>query len=152
MKSSSMFRLSWILPLLVFLSFSANQPPVRFLEAKRVFVLDAGNVSYIFGINERNMLQHIYWGQHVWRDEDFAAVQSTPQWASFDLSTTTTPQEYPRWGAGLYVEPSLKVTFPTAIAIWFSTMSITKLTTTHLRSDRSELATYPSPSKDFLAS
>jgi alpha-galactosidase len=112
MKSSSMFRLTWILPLLVFPSFSAGQPSVRFLEAKRVFVLDAGNVSYVFGINERNMLQHIYWGQHVWRDEDFAAVHSTPQWASFDLSTTTTPQEYPGWGAGLYVEPSLKVTFP----------------------------------------
>ena len=32
--------------------------------------------------------------------------------ASFDLTQTTTPQEFPGWGSELYVEPSLKVTFP----------------------------------------
>jgi len=88
------------------------QSPVRFLEAKKIFVLDAGKVSYVFGINEQNMLQHIYWGKHVWREDDFTTAHSLPQWASFDLSTTTTPYEYPGWGAGLFVEPSLKVTFP----------------------------------------
>ena len=31
--------------------------------------------------------------------------------ASFDLSTTTTPQEYPGWGAELYNEPALKATY-----------------------------------------
>ena len=31
--------------------------------------------------------------------------------ASFDLSTTTTPQEYPGWGAELYTEPALKATY-----------------------------------------
>ena len=31
--------------------------------------------------------------------------------ASFDPSYTTTPQEYAGWGAGLFVEPALKVTF-----------------------------------------
>jgi len=58
------------------------------------------------------MLQHIYWGKHVWRDDDFAAAQSLPEWAAFDLTTTTTPQEYSGWGAGLFIEPSLKITFP----------------------------------------
>jgi len=86
--------------------------PIRFLEKSRVFVLDAGTASYVFGINEQNTLQHIYWGGHVLRDEDFLAAHSSDEWASFELSTTTTPQEYPGWGAGLYVEPSLKVTFP----------------------------------------
>jgi alpha-galactosidase len=88
------------------------QAPIRFLESKKIFVLDAGTVSYVFGVNEQNMLQHIYWGKHLWRDDDFASAQSLPEWASFDLSTTTTPQEYAGWGAGLFVEPSLKVTFP----------------------------------------
>src|SRR5580765_804546 len=81
--------------------------PVRFLEKSKIFILDAGKVSYVFGINEQSMLQHIYWGGHVRRDSDFSSAHSFPEWASFDLGTTTTPQEYPGWGAGLYVEPSL---------------------------------------------
>jgi alpha-galactosidase len=92
---------------------SAQTPaPIRFLEKSKIFVLDAGSASYVFGVNEQNSLQHIYWGGHVSRDEDFVAAHSFPEWASFDLATTTTPQEYPGWGAGLYVEPSLKITFP----------------------------------------
>jgi alpha-galactosidase len=92
---------------------SAETPaPIRFLEQSKIFVLDAGNATYVFGVNEQNMLQHIYWGGHVERDADFLAARSFHEWASFDLGTATTPQEYPGWGAGLYVEPSLKVTFP----------------------------------------
>src|SRR5262249_7904999 len=86
--------------------------PIHFVERSKIFVLDAGNATYVFGVNEQNMLQHIYWGGQVARDEDFASARSFREWASFDLGTTTTPQEYPGWGAGLYVEPSLKVTFP----------------------------------------
>src|SRR5215470_10263475 len=93
-------------------AFAQSSRPIRFLEKSRVFVLDAGTASYVFGINQQNALQHIYWGGHILRDEDFLAAHSSDEWASFDLSTTTTPQEYPGWGAGLYVEPSLKVTFP----------------------------------------
>jgi alpha-galactosidase len=34
-----------------------------------------------------------------------------PDWASFDSSYTTTPQEYASWGAGLFIEPALKISF-----------------------------------------
>jgi alpha-galactosidase len=99
--------------LLVATSASAQaSAPIRFLEKSKIFVLDAGGASYIFGVNEQNALQHIYWGGHVQRDTDFSPARSFPEWASFDVSTTTTPQEYPGWGAGLFVEPSLKITFP----------------------------------------
>ena len=87
------------------------QSPIRFLKTGKIFVLDAGKVSYVFGINEQGMLEHIYWGGHLRREEDLV-TPNTPGWSSFDPSTTTTSQEYPGWGAGLYVEPSLKVTFP----------------------------------------
>src|SRR5215467_3296592 len=93
-------------------AFPQSSPPIPFVVKSRVFVLDAGTASYVFGINEQNALQHFYWGGHILRDENFLAAHSSNEWASFDLSTTTTPQEYPGWGAGLYVEPSLKVTFP----------------------------------------
>ena len=79
---------------------------------RKLWVLDAKNVTYVLGLNERNELQHSYWGKRLYRDADLKAVHSVPDWASFDLSTTTTPQEYPGWGAGLYVEPCLKATFP----------------------------------------
>jgi alpha-galactosidase len=107
-------RLTCVLIFLAVAPFAAvaAQAPVRYLETTKTFVLDGGKTSYVFGINDQNMLQHVYWGRNVWRDEDFAAAHSTPEWASFDLSTTTTPQEYPGWGAGLYVEPSIKATFP----------------------------------------
>ena len=64
--------------LILFPCIGSAQSPVRFIEAKKMFVLDAGNISYVFGINDKNMLQHIYWGKHVWRDDDFAAAQSLP--------------------------------------------------------------------------
>src|SRR5580765_4881152 len=99
--------------LLAACSASAETPaPIRFLGQSKLFILDAGNSTYVFGVNEQNMLQHIYWGGHVERDADFLAARSFHEWASFDLGTTTTPHEYPGWGAGLYVEPSLKVSFP----------------------------------------
>jgi alpha-galactosidase len=85
---------------------------IRFVEDKKLFVLQSGPVSYVFGINQRNELQHVYWGGKIARDADFQAAKVVGEWASFDLSTTTTPQEYAGWGAGLYSEPALKLTFP----------------------------------------
>ena len=97
---------------LVLAPFAASQTSIRFLEKPKLFLLDDGKITYVFGINEQNGLQHHYWGKHVARDADFSSAYSFSEWASFDLGTTRTPQEYPGWGAGLYVEPSLKITFP----------------------------------------
>ncbi len=84
---------------------------VRALPEKKLWVLEGDQVTYVLGLNERKELQHVYWGKRLYRDADLAAAHSYPEWASFDLPTTTTPQEYPAWGAGLYVEPCLKATF-----------------------------------------
>jgi alpha-galactosidase len=84
--------------------------PITFIENKKVWVLQGGEATYALGVNERGELQHLYWGKRIGA-EDFASAHSLPEWASFDLSTTTTPQEYPGWGAGLYTEPALKATF-----------------------------------------
>jgi alpha-galactosidase len=84
--------------------------PIIFIEKKKVWVLQGGEATYALGVNERGELQHLYWGKRM-DVRDFDSAQSLPEWASFDLSTTTTPQEYPGWGAGLYTEPALKATF-----------------------------------------
>ncbi len=107
-------RISCLLSLLflVLVAPCARSQSIRFLEEKKLFILDSGPVSYVFGINERNELQHVYWGGKITRDADFQPVRSTREWSSLDLSTAYTPQEYAGWGAGLYTEPALKVTWP----------------------------------------
>jgi len=94
----------------VLCSIAVGQDSVRFLAEKKLFVLDTANASYIFGVNERSQLQHLYWGGRLWRDAELAAVHSGPEWASFDGSASTTPGEYPGWGSNMYTEPCLKVT------------------------------------------
>src|ERR1035438_9511611 len=83
----------------------------RFDEATKIFRLDAGNVTYAFGVNARGELQQLYWGGRIAATDRIPAATPAREWASFDSSYTNTPQEYAGWGGGLFVEPALKVTF-----------------------------------------
>ncbi len=85
---------------------------IHFDESSKVFRIDAGGVTYAFGINDLDELQPVYWGGQVSGGDKFAAATKKPEAASFDSSVTTTPNEYAGWGAGLFVEPALKVSFP----------------------------------------
>jgi len=88
------------------------QPAVAsFDAASKVFRLDGGGVSYVFGVNERGELEQLYWGGRLEATDVFPPARAMEEWASFDSSYTTTPQEYAGWGAGLFVEPALKVSF-----------------------------------------
>jgi alpha-galactosidase len=99
----------------VFLSSLFGADPIRYLAQPKVFVLDAGPVTYAIGINEKNELQPVYFGARLWRDEDFRAARSARGWASFDLPATTTPKEYAGYGGGLFVEPCLKATLANGV-------------------------------------
>ena len=81
------------------------QAPIRYVEAKKLFVLDVGKVSYAFSVNPDGELEHRYWGARLWHDEDISASPPAE-------STTADRQEYPGWGGAFYQEPGLKVTFP----------------------------------------
>jgi alpha-galactosidase len=89
----------------------AQNSKADFYPATKVFRLDGGNVSYVFGVNTRGELQQLYWGGRLAGSDAFPAAQPKPEWASFDSSYTNTPQEYAGCGSGLYVEPALKITF-----------------------------------------
>jgi alpha-galactosidase len=91
---------------------SAQPAVASFDAAGKVFRLDGGRVSYLFGVNERGELQQLYWGGRLGATDAFPPARAKQDWASFDSSYTNTPQEYAGWGAGLFVEPALKVTFP----------------------------------------
>ena len=95
--------------------FAHAQPTgasIRFDDSSKVFRIDGGDVSYVFGINNRNELQAVYWGARLGAGDTFPPTHVSREVASFDMSTTTTPQEFAGWGAGLFVEPALKITFP----------------------------------------
>ncbi|MGB2642796.1 MAG: alpha-galactosidase [Candidatus Acidiferrum sp.] len=80
-------------------------------QAAPVFRLDGGNTTYAFGVNERGELQPLYWGGRLGAHDAIPPAHSFPEMASFDSPYTTTPEEYAGWGAGLYTEPAVKVTF-----------------------------------------
>ncbi|HTQ56642.1 MAG TPA: alpha-galactosidase [Bryobacteraceae bacterium] len=83
---------------------------IRFVPAKRLWVLDADRTSYVVGVNEENSLQNVYWGKKLLRDDDLAPAHTAPEHASFDSRETMSNEEYPGWGGLRYNEPCLKVT------------------------------------------
>jgi alpha-galactosidase len=90
---------------------ASAQPSATFDPGSKVFRLDGGSVSYVFGVNPRGELQQLYWGGRLAAKDSFPQAAPMPDWASFDSSYTNTPQEYAGWGSGLFVEPALKGTF-----------------------------------------
>ena len=99
-------------PLFMAATDIAAQPAtVAFDSSAKVFRLDGAGTSYVFGVNPRGELQQLYWGGRLGTADTFPQARPMPEWASFDDSYSNTPQEYAGWGAGLFMEPALKVTF-----------------------------------------
>ncbi len=109
MKKSLEMRLSSILLASLLLTVLAAGSAKA--QTGQVFQLDGGNSTYSFGVNERGELQPLYWGGRLGAHDSIPAAHSFPEMASFDSPYTTTPQEYASWGAGLFTEPALKVSF-----------------------------------------
>ena len=66
-------------------------------------------MSYAVGLNDKGMLQSLYWGERLPATSELPAARMNPERASFDGPMQTTPLEYPAWGAGLSAEPALKL-------------------------------------------
>lgn len=99
--------------LLIAMTAVASQGPSSISkDGQRVFRLDGGDVTYVFGVNDKGQLQTIYWGKRLPASQTFAQPKPRAASSSFDMSTNTTPQEFTGWGGGLYLEPDLKATFP----------------------------------------
>jgi len=109
MTNTSKMRFSSILCVSAFLTLFAAESSMA--QTPQVFRLDGGNSTYAFGVNERGELQPLYWGGRLGPHDSIPPAHSFPEAASFDSPYTTTPQEYASWGAGLFTEPALKLTF-----------------------------------------
>jgi len=92
-------------------TFAPAQAMVRFDPGTKIFRIDAGNATYAFGVNPHGELQQLYWGGRLGARDNFPQARPLPEWASFDGPYSNTPQEYAGWGAGLFNEPALKISF-----------------------------------------
>ena len=110
-KDAQMKTFTWLAGLLALCTMASAQTAVTFDKDSKVFRLDGGGVSYVFGVNARGELQQLYWGGRLGATDRVPEAKPMREWASFDSSYTNTPQEYAGWGAGLFVEPALKITF-----------------------------------------
>jgi len=86
-------------------------PTVRHVAASRLFFLETARTSYVLGVNEKEELQQIYWGDRLTRDADLGPAHTVEGHSSFDPPEGLSPVEYPGFGGARYAEPALKVTF-----------------------------------------
>lgn len=83
---------------------------IRFLPDKKLWILETERSSYVLGINEENVLQNVYWGNRLLRDDDLRPAHTAPEHASFDSRQTMTNEEFPGWGGLRFNEPCVKAT------------------------------------------
>jgi alpha-galactosidase len=93
-------------------SAGAQSEPIRYDETARTFRIDAARVSYVFGVNEKEELQTLYWGKRLRPADSISSAKADGGTSAFDLSANATPQEFAGWGGGLVVVPDLKISFP----------------------------------------
>lgn len=84
--------------------------PISYLEDSKIFEIRMNHSSYVFGINEKGAVQHLYWGKPVAAAE-CADLLKIRHHSSFDADLNRTLEEYGGWGGSHYAEPCLKVKF-----------------------------------------
>ncbi|KAF1055375.1 MAG: Alpha-galactosidase AgaA [Stenotrophomonas maltophilia] len=99
---------------LVALSAGAHAE-ARYDAATRTFRLDGGEVTYAFGINDKQQLQSAYWGGRVAAGDALGPQKARSDHSSFDLSASITPSEYPAFGGGVFSEVALKSRTPQGV-------------------------------------
>ena len=76
----------------------------------KVFLLSTENTSYAFGIDDRGLVRHLYWGKKLTSAEDLEMPVLT-EVSTNDPVFEITPEEFPVHGGLRYKEHCLKVTF-----------------------------------------
>lgn len=79
-------------------------------EEKRIFNLRTENTEYVFGLDNENLIRHIYWGNKINNENDFE-MDVLCEVSTNDPVYEITPEEYPVFGGLRYSENCLKVTF-----------------------------------------
>jgi alpha-galactosidase len=85
--------------------------PVRYDAAHKTFRIDAGKVTYAFGVNDDGALQTLYWGSRLAPEDPLGPAKPPASRSSFDAIGSNTPQEYAGWGGPITVMPDVKLHF-----------------------------------------
>ena len=88
------------------------QAQVRAVPDRQQWFMTAGESTYVVGVDEKNMLESLYWGPVLPADATLPKAQSHRERSSNDVPINLTALEYPAWGDGLQLEPALKVDSP----------------------------------------
>lgn len=83
---------------------------IAYLDSLNLFEIRTANASYLFGINDKGTVQHVYWGKPVVAEE-CADLLGGRSHSSFDAAVDKETEEYGGWGGCNYAEPALKATF-----------------------------------------
>ncbi|WP_372630282.1 alpha-galactosidase [Cohnella sp.] len=81
---------------------------IQFYSDQRLFSIATASSSYVFGLNDKGTIQHLYWGDPV-AAADCAPLLGSGSHSSFDAALDREVEEYAGWGGLSYMEPSLKV-------------------------------------------
>jgi alpha-galactosidase len=92
------------------LKAASNDAPIRYLPEAKIFIMETDHTSYVFGINEQNALQNLYWGKKISREDDFSQAHTAETRYPLESKEGMTNEEYAGWGGMRYTEPCLKVT------------------------------------------
>ncbi len=79
--------------------------------AENAWILEMKSAAYALAVDPAGVLAHRYWGPRLPYREDYPPASSPHSWASFDMASNLTREEYPCYAGTRYVEPCLKVTF-----------------------------------------
>jgi len=85
--------------------------PIHYDADHKTFRIDAGKITYAFGVNDDGILQTLYWGARLAPDDTVGKATPPPSRSSFDAIGANTPQEYAGWGGPITVMPDLKAHF-----------------------------------------
>ncbi|BBI32683.1 alpha-galactosidase [Cohnella abietis] len=83
---------------------------IQYWEQLNLFELRTTSSSYVFGINAKGTVQHLYWGGHV-EAEECAYLLKGKQHSSFDADIDRETEEYGGWSGCSYAEPGLKLAY-----------------------------------------
>ena len=83
---------------------------INLSKDNKIFKLDTNNTSYVFGVDDKGLLRHIYWGTKVENIEDFD-MPVLEEVSTNDPVFEITPEEFPVHGGLRYKETCLKVNF-----------------------------------------
>ena len=94
----------------VLISFSAFAQSIQYSAQRKTWLLTTHDSSYAFGVTDTGVLQHLYWGDPLWRLDDLPAPETRRDISSFDPRQMLENEEFPGWGGPRYYETALKIT------------------------------------------